>query len=177
MTKEQIYRKQMQELGIYQEIFEPEISTLARIERELSRAMKAWSATAPPGGKPSFLDEHYPVIQKLRAEALQHRESLGLTPKALRKLTGTAGTDAPQQKDLITAKLDQIAARVNGYDGNAGISDGSEGWQALLDLAARQGPLPIGADPFAGIPAAGEAAAISDLMDEELRTAVHEDMG
>ena len=166
MTKEQIYRKQMQELGIYQEIFEPEISTLARIERELSRAMKAWSATAPPGGKPSFLDEHYPVIQKLRAELLQHRAALGLTPKALRKLTGAAGTDAPQQKDLITAKLDQIAERVAGYDGGPAWSAG--GWTPV------EGPIE---DPFAGIPAAEEAASISDQMDEELRAAVHEDMG
>lgn len=166
MTKEQIYRKQMQELGIYQEIFEPEISTLARIERELSRAMKAWSATAPPGGKPSFLDEHYPVIQKLRAELLQHRDALGLTPKALRKLTGAGGADAPETKDLITAKLDQIAERVTGY--NSAPAWSASGWTAV------EGPIE---DPFAGIPAAEEAAAISDLMDEELRTAVHEDMG
>lgn len=149
MTKEQTYRMQMIELGIYEEIFEPEIRTLARIERELTRAMKAWSDTAPPGGKPSFLDDHYPVIQKLRAEALQHRQALGLTPQALRKLTGAAGTDAPQQQDLITHKLDQIAARVSAYQ----------------------------ADPFAGIPAADEAAAISDLLDKELRKAVAEDMG
>ncbi|MBR2698057.1 MAG: hypothetical protein IKE76_05640, partial [Clostridia bacterium] len=112
MTKEQIYREQMQALGIYEPIFEPEIKTLARVEREYTRAEKAWSATAAPGGKPSFLDPHYPVIQRLRAEILQHREALGLTPKALRKLTGAAGVEAPEQKDLITAKLDRIAERV-----------------------------------------------------------------
>lgn len=149
MTKEQIYRQQMTELGIYEPIFEPEIRTLARIERELTRAMKAWSDTAPPNGKPSFLDDHYPVIQRLRAEALQHREALGLTPKALKKLVGAAGTDAPQQKDLITAKLDQIAAKVSGY----------------------------AADSYAGIPGAEEAKAISDQLDEELAKAVAEDMG
>lgn len=153
MTKEQVYRKQMQDLGIYEEIFEPEIRTLCRIEREYTRAQKAWSATAPPGGKPSFLDDHFQVIQKLRAEILQHREALGLTPKALRKLTGMNLNDAPEQKDLITEKLNQIAARVAGYTAE--------------DLA----------DPFAGIPAAEEAAEISDVMDEELRQAVHEDMG
>ena len=151
MTKEKVYREQMEALGIYEEIFEPEIRTLCRIEREYTRAQKAWSATAPPGGKPSFLNEHYPVIQKLRAEILQHREALGLTPKALRKLTGVAGADAPEQKDLIASKLDQIAARVSGYDSAE--------------------------NPFSGIPAAEEAEAVSDLMDEELRQAVHEDMG
>ena len=151
MTKEQIYKSQMTELGIYEPVFDPEIRTLARIERELTRAMKAWSDTAPPGGKPSFLDDHYAVIQKLRAEALQHREALGLTPKALRKLIGVAGTDAPLQKDLITEKLDLIAERVADYD--------------------------ILPDPFEGIPAADEAAEISDRMDADLMQAVAEDMG
>lgn len=160
MTKEQIYREQMQALGIYQEIFEPELRTLARIERELTRAMKAWSQTAPPGGKPSFLDDHYAVIQKLRAEELQHRQALGLTPQALRKLTGVnAGADTPMQQDLITAKLDELVTRVSGYDG------ATDGWNT--------------------IPGAEEAEAISDLMDRQdhpedgydLAAAVAEDMG
>lgn len=153
MTKEQVYREQMKALGIYEEIFEPEIRTLCRIEREYTRAQKAWSATAPPGGKPSFLDDHFQVIQKLRAEILQHREALGLTPKALRKLTGMNLNDTPEQKDLISAKLDQIANRVAQY--------------TTPDLS----------DPFSGIPAAEEATEIGELMDEDLRQAVHEDMG
>lgn len=164
MTKEETYRKQMRELGIYEEIFEPEIRTLCRVERELTRAEKAWSKTAPPGGKPSFLDDHYPVIVNLRKELLQHREALGLTPKALKRITGAGGTDAPLQKDLIAEKLDRIAQRVAGYDELPG-------------------------DPFAGIPGAEEAGAIGDeldrlawgedagQMDEDLRKAVHEDMG
>ena len=117
MTKEQIYREQMQALGIYDPIFEPELKTLARLERELTRAQKAWSATAVPSGSaPSFTDPHYAVIQKLRAEILQHREALGFTPKSLRKIAGTAGPEGPAQKDLIAAKLDEIAARVAGED-------------------------------------------------------------
>ena len=156
MTREQTYREQMKALGIYEEIFEPEIKTLAQLERELTRAQKAWSATASPkGSRPSFLNEHYAVIQKLRAEILQHRDALGLTPKGLKKLTGAAGTDAPIQKDLITEKLDRIAERVAGYD--------------------------AAANPFTGIPGAAEAEAISDRMDAEdhadLKAAVAEDMG
>lgn len=87
-TREQVYREQLKALGIYDPAFEPEIKTLAQIEREITRAQKAWSATAAPGGKPSFLNPHFEVIQKLRAELLKHRESLGLTPKALQKLKG-----------------------------------------------------------------------------------------
>lgn len=172
MTKEQIYRQQMTELGIYEAIFEPEIRTLARIERELTRAMKAWSDTAPPNGKPSFLNDHYPVIQRLRAEALQHREALGLTPKALKKLVGAAGTDAPQQKDLITAKLDQIAARVAAYDPDTDFNP--DWWKNDEAGAPVLGLIP---DPYAGIPGAEEAKAISDKLDEDLAKAVAEDMG
>ena len=160
MTKEQIYKSQMTELGIYEPVFDPEIRTLARIERELTRAMKAWSDTAPPGGKPSFLDDRYAVIQKLRAEALQHREALGLTPKALRKLIGAAGTDAPPQKDLITEKLDRIAERVAGYD-----DQNPWGW----DCSKGGTTSTVLPDPFEGIPAADEAAAISDMMDRQER--------
>ena len=191
MTKEQIYREQMQALGIYEEIFEPEIKTLARVEREYTRAEKAWSATAAPGGKPSFLDPHFAVIQRLRAEILQHRETLGLTPKALRKLTGAAGSET-DQKGLIAAKLDRIAQRVSGYD----LAPGSDISSAGVWIQGEDGMEKVGAidpkllaDPFAGIPAADEAAVISDMMDrqdaakishgmdEDLRHAVAEDMG
>ena len=156
MTKEEVYRKQMQALGIYEEIFEPEIKTLCRIERELTRAEKAWSKTAPPGGKPSFLDDHFVIIQNLRKEILQHREALGLTPKSLKRITGAGGTDAPMQKDLITERLDRIAEKVSGYAELRGDPDPETR---------------ITEDLYEEIPGAG------DLMDEDLRKAVHEDMG
>ena len=88
MTREQIYREQLQALGIYDPAFDPEIKTLAILERRKTRAEKAWSRTAPPGGKPSFLDPHYQIIVQLEDKILAHREALGLTPKALRKLKG-----------------------------------------------------------------------------------------
>jgi len=88
MTREQTYVKQLKALEIYDEAFDPEIKTLARLERELTRAQKEWSASAKKGEKPSFTSELYPIIQKLRAEILQHREALGLTPKSLRRLKG-----------------------------------------------------------------------------------------
>ena len=88
MTREQIYRQQLQSLEIYDPAFDPEIKTLAQLERRLTRAQKAWSASAPEGGKPSFLDPHYQVVIQLEREILTHREALGLTPKALRKLKG-----------------------------------------------------------------------------------------
>ena len=88
MTKEQKYIEQLKALEIYDPAFDPEISTLAQLERELTRAKKEWSASADPGEKPSFTSDLYPIVQKLRAEILQHREALGLTPKSLRRLKG-----------------------------------------------------------------------------------------
>lgn len=114
-TREQVYVDQLRELGLYSEAFDPEIKTLATLEREWTAAKKAWSATAPPGGKPSFLDPHYAVIQNLRREILTHREALGLTPKSLRKLRGAPEPPASAQ-DLIGEKLSLIAERVGSYE-------------------------------------------------------------
>ena len=88
MTREEKYIEQLTELGIYDPAFDPEIKTLARLERELTRAQKEWSKTAEDGGAPSFTEPVYQTIQKLRTEILTHREALGLTPKALHRLKG-----------------------------------------------------------------------------------------
>lgn len=88
MTREEKYIEQLKAIEIYDPVFDPEIKTLSQLERELIRAQRAWSASVPKGEKPSFTDPHYAVIQKLRAEILTHREALGLTPKALRRLKG-----------------------------------------------------------------------------------------
>ena len=186
-TKEQVYREQLQALGIYHEILEPEIKALARVEREYTRAQKAWSASAsPPGSAPSFLDPHYAIVQKLRAEGLQHREALMNMAKTLAKIAGTAGGEAPEQKDLITAKLDRIAERVAGYDLAPGGSpelglyiEGEQGPELVVprdsdgslaaawDAYLRTFGVDPRQDPFAGIPEADEAAVISDKLDQQ----------
>ena len=86
MTKEQIYAEQMRDLGIYDKAFEPEIHTLAILEREHQRTMKEWKATAEDGRAPSAADKLYTVIQQQRRDILAHREALGLTPKAFKRL-------------------------------------------------------------------------------------------
>lgn len=114
-TREDIYKAQLQELGIYKPAFDPEIKTLAMLERRKTRAEKAWSATVPRGQKPSFLDPHYQVIVQLEDKILTHREALGLTPKALRKLRGEPAA-GPSEPELITNRLDAIAQRVGAYE-------------------------------------------------------------
>lgn len=113
MTREQVYTQQLKDLGVYEPAFDPLIKDLAKAERRRTRAEKAWSATAPPGGKPSFLDPHYQVVAQLDREILGYREVMGLTPKSLRRLRGATGE--PVEQDPITERLDRIAARVESY--------------------------------------------------------------
>ena len=164
-TREQTYREQMKALGTYDPIFEPEITTLCQLEREHQRAKKAWSATAlPAGSRPSFLDPHYAVIQRLRQEILTHREALGLTPKALRKLRGQPA-EGPSQQEQITAKLDLIAQRVSEYD----AAEDPVFEDKLRGAAALAG--------YQDLPDAQDAIRISDRLDAELKHAVAEDLG
>lgn len=192
-TREQTYREQMKALGIYDEIFEPEITTLCQLEREHQRAKKAWSATAlPAGSRPSFLDPHYAVIQRLRQEILTHRESLGLTPKALRKLRGQPA-EGPSPQEQITAKLDLIAQRVSEYDNYHPGLAGPDGDLTLAQYARKYGVPeydaaedPAFEDKLRGVAAlagyedlqdAQDAIRISDRLDAELKHAVAEDLG
>lgn len=118
MNREQVYKSQLESLGIYDPAFDPEIKTLAQMERELTRTQKEWKACAEAAGREkSVLDPFYAVIQTQRREILQHRESLGLTPKALRRLKGAKSTTGPEsEKSQIAKRLDAIADLVRSYE-------------------------------------------------------------
>lgn len=91
MGKEQQYRQQLENLGVYDEAFDPAIHVLCIQERELSRAMKAWKATAPGKNEsPSITDPLYAEISKLRRDILARQDALGLTPKGLQRLRKNA---------------------------------------------------------------------------------------
>lgn len=100
-TKEQTYTDQLKALGVYSPAFDGEIHQLCILERELSRTRKEWKATVPKGGTPSFTHELYDVIMKQQKEILAHRDALGLTPKALRKLKGSLDLGGePEAEDM-----------------------------------------------------------------------------
>lgn len=120
MTKEQIYAEQLKDLGIYDKAFEPEIHTLAILEREHSRTMKAWKETAEEGKTPSTTDKLYAVIQQQRKDILTHREALGLTPKAYKKMRPD-GIGASDSEPIGTANS-QLAGLLDKLKENA---DGS----------------------------------------------------
>ena len=56
------------------------------------------------------------MIVQLEREILVHRETLGLTPKALRKLRGVTVAGGPSEPESITQRLDLIARRVSCYE-------------------------------------------------------------
>ena len=86
MAKEETYKQQLQDLGVYDPAFDPVIHMLCIQERELSRAMKAWKATAAKDQAPMITDPLYQEISKLRRDILARQDALGLTPKGLQRL-------------------------------------------------------------------------------------------
>lgn len=90
MAKEETYRQQLQDLGVYDPAFDPAIHVLCIQERELSRAMKAWKATVSKEQSPSITDPLYQEIAKLRRDILARQDALGLTPKGLQRLRKNA---------------------------------------------------------------------------------------
>lgn len=103
MSKEKDIAAQLSALGVYDPAFDPEIHTLCVMERELSRAMKAWKATALYNNPPSVDDPLYEIISKMRRDILKHRDALGLTPKGLQRLRKTAANTASDEAVTGTA--------------------------------------------------------------------------
>lgn len=103
----------MQALGIYSPAFDGEIHQLCILERELSRARKEWKRTASDGNSPSFTHELYSVITQIQREILTRRESLGLTPKALKRVKGAVefGTEEDAPTSILGFVLDEYADR------------------------------------------------------------------
>lgn len=103
MTREQKYREQMEQLGIWHDIVEPQVHTLCIMERELQRFLKAWKAA---GSDPE--DKCYAVIEQLRRDILSQKNALGLTPYALKRL-GIKG-QAPKGEAGLTV-LEQLRGK------------------------------------------------------------------
>ena len=104
MTREQKYIEQMQRLGIYDEIFEPEVHTLCIMERDLQRLTKRWKEegyrTVEKNGRgPATTDKNFDAIMTLRRQILSMKDALGLTPRALVRLKGRPTSEPDDQTD------------------------------------------------------------------------------
>lgn len=123
MTREQIYTAQLQDLGVYHPAFNPAIRTLADLERDHQRTKKAWRAAGS-----RYDSDLYPVIERQRRDILAHRESLGLTPKGLRRLKATAivpenntAADARAGSPVVTALMASLHTQAAA---NAAVQNG-----------------------------------------------------
>lgn len=105
----------MESLGTYNTAFDDTIHALAILERELSRTMKDWKATAAEGKAPSVLNPHYAVICSLRKDIQNYREELGLTPKSLRRMRGTNVPESGPASGGVDGALDKLEELVKGY--------------------------------------------------------------
>lgn len=110
MTREQTYAAQLKALGIYDPAFEPEIHTLAIMERDLQRALKAWKADDG-----EMVGKTWDAICSLRRDILAHRDALGLTPKALQRLRSKQAAAAGEQDDISDA-FERLLNRVESYE-------------------------------------------------------------
>lgn len=99
MTREKKYAEQLQALGVYDPAFDPEIHTLAIMERDHQRTLKAWRAEGS-----DVTSELYAAIERQRRDILAHRTSLGLTPQGLRRLRGAtfAAERTPDEEEKHT---------------------------------------------------------------------------
>ena len=118
MTREQKYIEQMMRLGIYDEIFEPEVHNLCIMERDLQRLTKRWKAdgyqTVEKNGRgPAATDRTFDAIMTLRRQVLAMKDALGLTPKALVRLKGRPAPAEDETGDKIQALtiLDEVRSK------------------------------------------------------------------
>lgn len=109
MTREQMYKEQMTALGIYHKAFDPAIHTLAIMERENQRTMKALK-TARADGEDKLAQTLQADVAQQRRDILAHRDALGLTPKALRRLKPSI-QEEPAQDDARPTVLELIRAK------------------------------------------------------------------
>lgn len=120
MSKESQYVEQLKSLGVYDPAFDGAIHILCIQERELSRAMKAWKATADPKEAPSITDPIYAEISRLRRDILARQDALGLTPKGLQRLrkqiipTGDNLPPPSAGNQVLAQLLDGIRGKHNG---------------------------------------------------------------
>lgn len=100
MGREAMIRADMESVGLYSPIFDGTIRQLAKTERELSRAEKAWKAAGgkmvaelvnKTGAAYTAKDPNYAIVDQLRKDVQSLRMQLGLTP------TGFARAKRKQQ--------------------------------------------------------------------------------
>ena len=129
-NKETQIRQAMESLGTWNDAYTPRVAELAKLERELARAEKAWRmAYVEADGKarePQMIvtliakdgtpyrtkDPYYSTVEKLRKEVSAKQEQLGLTPKSAQRIKAQAETSAgsgPSKLERLLADAADVA--------------------------------------------------------------------
>lgn len=112
MKREDAIANKMREAGTYDPIYDEEIHVLAGMERDLKRAMSRWKGKVERGGEDGdFNSPLWPVVQSLRKDVLSHYDSLGLTPKGMKRLRaggGEADDGARTASPVVSEMLDAL---------------------------------------------------------------------
>lgn len=119
MGREAMIREDMEKLGIYSPVFDKAIHDLAKAERGLSRAEKAWKAAGgqtvaqlvnKTGGSYTAKDPHWAVVEQMRKDITAMRNQLGLTPAGLGRVRARlAQASAPAGDSRIIQLLADAA--------------------------------------------------------------------
>lgn len=115
MGREAMIKADMEAVGTYNPIFAPTIKQLAKAERELSKAEKAWRASGgnlvveqvnKAGAPYTTKDPHYAVVDQMRKDIQALRNQLGLTPKSLKRVQEQVESQATGKKSPLEQMLD-----------------------------------------------------------------------
>lgn len=121
MGKETMIRAAMEQLGTYSEIYDPTIRQLAKTERELSKAEKAWRNAGgnmvaeqvnKAGATYTAKDPQYAVVDQLRRSVTALRSELGLTPRSLKKAQARA---EEKQESIGKSRLERLLEEARVY--------------------------------------------------------------
>lgn len=128
MGREAMIKADMESVGVYSPIFDATIRQLAKTERELSRAEKAWKAAGgqmvaelvnKTGGKYTAKDPNYAIVDQLRKDVLSLRAQLGLTPasyaRAKRKQQDYAQSGKSRLSELLEAARETALEKAGDY--------------------------------------------------------------
>lgn len=115
MGREAMIKADMEAVGTYSPIFDKAISALAKQERELAKAEKAWRENGgkmvaelvnKTGAKYTAKDPHYAVVDQLRKDILAQRAQLGLTPKSLKAMKAKLADQTTAKRSRLDELLE-----------------------------------------------------------------------
>lgn len=109
--KEDVYVQQLKSMGIWEEAFSGAVHDLAVLERERSRTRKDWKAAKDDEDAAEYAAALYDVLLRQQKEIDALRESLGLTPKALRRIRGEFDAAPAKDETRSATVLDLVRAR------------------------------------------------------------------